>query len=177
MSAESHLQAHWWSGKIAFLTIFTFLHCIPAPSCTSRDTWTLLTQHSLRINWKAFLSYHQPSFLYDLDTIPIDITDMSKLETSYRKVVTTFNVWGPECVPSALVYLTMGVLPVSAQRDIDATLSRTVVCLWWRGAKCEEIVNYNLASFSNKFGGWSGLVRKTALVYGLPDQLEYMQNP
>ena len=81
----------------------------------------------------------------------------------------------PECVPSALVYLTMGVLPVSAQRDIDALglLGQLSVCDE-EEQNVKKIVNYNLAFFSDKFGGWSGLVRKTALVY---DQLKYMQNP
>ena len=37
MSAGSHLQAHWWSGKIAFLTIFTILHLAPGSQLHSDE--------------------------------------------------------------------------------------------------------------------------------------------
>ena len=41
----------------------------------------------------------------------------------------------------------------------------------------KKVINNNLAFFDEKFGGWSGLVRKTAAKYGFPDPLVYMLNP
>ena len=79
---------------------------------------------------------------------------------------------------SALVYLTMGVLPATAQRDVE------ILGLLGQLALCDEeeqniriIVQHNLAFFDDKFGGWSGRVRNTAAVYGLPDPLQYMSHP
>ena len=70
-------------------------------------------------NRKMFLSYHQPSFLYGLDTMPINLNDMNKLEIKYRKVLKCMMSM-PECTPSALVYLTIGILPAEAQRDLES---------------------------------------------------------
>ena len=39
------------------------------------------------------------------------------------------------------------------------------------------MISYNLAFFDEKFGGWSGLIRKTALEYDLPDPLHYFDKP
>ena len=84
----------------------------------------------------------------------------------------------PDCVSSALVYLTMGVLPATAQRDIE------ILGLLGQLALCDQdeqnvriIVQHNLSFFDEKFGGWSGLVRNTAAAYGLPDPLQYMGHP
>ena len=41
----------------------------------------------------------------------------------------------------------------------------------------KQIVIHNLTFYDEKFGGWSGLARKTAAQYGLPDPLQYMQHP
>ena len=84
----------------------------------------------------------------------------------------------PDCVGSALVYLTMGVLPATAQRDLE------ILGLLGQLALCDQddqnvrkIVQHNLAFFDDKFGGWSSLARQTAAVYGLPDPLQYMGHP
>ena len=128
-------------------------------------------------NRKVFLSYHQPSYLYGLDTMPINTTDMARLETKYRQVLKNMLSM-PVCVSSALVYLTMGVLPATAQRDVE------ILGLLGQLALCDQeeqniriIVQHNLSFFDDKFGGWSGLVRNTAAVYGLPDPLQYMGHP
>ena len=128
-------------------------------------------------NRKMFLSYHQPSFLYGLDTMPINTTDMARLETKYRKVLKNMLSM-PDCVSSALVYLTMGVLPASAQRDLEilGLLGQLAIC-GQDDQNVTNIVKHNLAFFDEKFGGWSGLVRKTAAVYGLPDPMQYMGHP
>ena len=36
---------------------------------------------------------------------------------------------------------------------------------------------HNLAFFGDEFTGWSAVVRKTTLEYGLPDPLQYLQHP
>ena len=121
-------------------------------------------------NIKMFLSYHQPSYLYD--TMPINTTDMARLETKYRQVLKNMLSM-PDCVSSAL-----GVLPATAQRYVE------ILGLLGQLALCDEekqnirlIVQHNLAFFDDKFGGCSGLVRNTAAVYGLPDPLQYMGLP
>ena len=58
-------------------------------------------------NRKMFLSYHQPSFMYGLDTMPLNVTDMARLETKYRQVMTSLLTLGvpnhghPSCYRSA----------------------------------------------------------------------------
>ena len=128
-------------------------------------------------NRKMFLSYHQPSFLYGLDTMPISVTDMARLETKYRQVLKNMMSM-PDGISSPLVYLTMGILPATAQRDLE------IMGLMGQLALCQDddqnvrkIVGHNLTFFDDKFGGWSGLVRKTAKLYDLPDPLLYMLNP
>ena len=128
-------------------------------------------------NRKIFLSYHQPSFLYGLDTMNINTTDMSKLEVKYRKVLKNMLSM-PDCVSSPLVYLSMGVLPATAQRDID------VMGLLGQLAMCDDekqnvrfVIQHNLSFYDGNFGGWSGLARSIAQEYGLPDPLQYLQYP
>ena len=69
-------------------------------------------------NMKMFLSYHLPSFLYGLDMMPINVTDMARLETKYIQVLKNMMSM-PDCVSYPLVYLTMGILPATAQRDLE----------------------------------------------------------
>ena len=102
---------------------------------------------------------------------------MATLVTKYRKVLKNMLSM-PDCVASALVYLTMGVLPATAQRHLE------ILGLLGQLALCDQddqnvrkIVQHNLAFFDDKFGGWSSLARQTAAVYGLPDPLQYMSHP
>jgi hypothetical protein len=128
-------------------------------------------------NRKMFLSYHQPSFLYGLDTMPLNSTDMKRLETRYRQTL-KHMLSLPECVSSPLVYLTIGIMPVTAQRDLEilGLLGQLAICDQDE-QNVRRIIHHNLAFFDVKFGGWSSLVRKTAAVYGLPDPLQYMEHP
>ena len=128
-------------------------------------------------NRKMFLSYHQPSFLYGLDTMHVNTTDISKLETKYRHTL-KHMLSLPDCVSSPLVYLTMGILPATAQRDLE------ILGLLGQLGMCDQgdqnvraSIEHNLAFFDDKFAGWSAVVRKTALEYGLPDPLQYLQHP
>ena len=128
-------------------------------------------------NRKMFLSYHQPSFLYGLDTMPINISDMARVETKYRHTLKNMLSM-PDCLSSPLVYLTFGVLPATAQRDLEilGLLGQLAMCD--RGDQnVRSTISHNLAFYGEKFGGWSSLVRKTTAVYGLPDPLVYMMQP
>ena len=40
-----------------------------------------------------------------------------------------------------------------------------------------DIIHHNLEFYTSEFGGWSGLVRKTAEKYSLPDPGQYMLSP
>ena len=69
----------------------------------------------------------------------------------------------------------MGILPATAQRDLE---------IMGQLAMCEDdeqnvrkIISNKLTFFDEKFGSWSGLARKTAAHYGLPNPLQYMMNP
>ena len=53
-----------------------------------------------------------------MDTMAINTTDMTRLETKYRQVL-KIMLSLPVCAPSALVYLSIGVLPATAQRDLQ----------------------------------------------------------
>ena len=84
----------------------------------------------------------------------------------------------PDCTPSALVYLCIGILPAEAQRDLE------ILSLLGQLAMADQeiqnvllFINHNLAFFDGGFAGWSGLVRRTADKYGLPDPLLYLQHP
>ena len=59
-------------------------------------------------NRKTFVSYHQPTFLYGTDTMSINITDLERLETKYRKSLKCMMSL-PDCTPSVAVYLCMGI--------------------------------------------------------------------
>ena len=43
-------------------------------------------------NRKMFLAYHQPSFLYGTDTMPINATDIERIEVKYRKTLSAHNL-------------------------------------------------------------------------------------
>ena len=109
--------------------------------------------------------------------MPINSNDMNKLEIKYRKVLKCMMSL-PDCTPSALVYLTIGILPAEAQRDLE------ILSLLGQLAMADPeiqnvlmLINQNLAFFYGGFAGWSGLVRRTAEKYGLPDPLLYLQHP
>ena len=67
---------------------------------------------------KMFLCYHQPSFVYGMDTVNLNKADIERLERNYRKILKKFMCL-PENTPSSAVYLTFGVLPFEAQQDLE----------------------------------------------------------
>ena len=124
-----------------------------------------------------FTSYHQPTFLYGMDTMSINSTDIERLETKYRKVLKCMMSL-PDCTPTAGVYLCIGILPASAQRDIE------ILGLLGQLAVCEDeaqsvraVVENTLTFYGINFSGWSGLVRRTCMQYNLPDPLQYLLHP
>ena len=107
----------------------------------------------------------------------VNKTDMVKMEIKYRKVLKNMMAL-PDCVASPLVYLSICVLPAIAQRDLE------ILGLLGQLAMCDDsnqyvrkIITHNLAFFDDKFAGWSGVVRRTAYKYGLPDPLQYLEKP
>ena len=128
-------------------------------------------------NRKMFTAYHQPSFLYGTDTMAMNEGDIERIEVKYRKVLKCMLAL-PDCTSSAAVYLSIGVLPASAQRDVE------ILGLLGQLALCDEeaqnikgVIENSLTFYGIKFNGWSGLVRRTCLKYGLPDPLQYLQYP
>ena len=77
-----------------------------------------------------FLSYHQPSFLYRTDTVPLNLTDMARLGTTYRGVIKKMLAV-TDYTASCAVYLTSGIFPAEAQRDLDILrlLGQIAMCL------------------------------------------------
>ena len=128
-------------------------------------------------NRKMFIQYHQPSFIYGTDTMCLNTTDLDKLETKYRKVLKCLLSL-PDCTPSAAVYLSIGVLPATAQRDVE------ILGLLGQLAMCDQdtqsvraVLEHTFTFYGVNFPGWTGLVRRTCLQYGLPDPLQYLQKP
>ena len=128
-------------------------------------------------NRKMFLSYHQPSFLYGTETMTLNMSDIERLETKYRKTLKCMLSL-PDCTVSASVYLCIGVLPAEAQRDLEilGLLGQLAMCDQ-EAQNIKEIIEHSLSFYGINFSGWSGLARRTCLFYGLPDPLTYLQNP
>jgi hypothetical protein len=128
-------------------------------------------------NRKMFISYHQPSFLYGTDTMHLNITDMERIEVKYRKVLKCMLSL-PDCTTSAAVYLNIGVMPATAQRDVEilGLLGQLAMCDG-ESQSIRLVITNTLTFYGMNFTGWSSLVRKTCHKYGLPDPLQYMQYP
>ena len=84
----------------------------------------------------------------------------------------------PDCTTSAAVYLNIGVMPATAQRDIEilGLLGQLAMCDG-ESQNIRLVINHTLTFYGENFCGWSSLVIKTCLKYGLPDPLSYMQYP
>ena len=126
---------------------------------------------------KMFASYHQPTFVYGMDTINLNKADIDSLERNYRKVIKSMLCL-PDNTSSVAVYLTFGILPFEAQRDLEilGLLGQIAVCPDDQQYVREAIKN-NLVFYGNNLKGWSTLARQTCQKYDLPDPLEVMTNP
>ena len=71
-----------------------------------------------------------------------------------------------------------GVLPAVAERDIQIMRMVGQLAICSRDVQnVSDIVEGNLSKYDVKFPGWSGVARRTAALYGLPDPLELFQQP
>ena len=139
-------------------------------------------KHSLKginpvSNKYMLTAYIIHEFIYGLDTININSTDLDTLETKYRSILRSMQSLPPS-TPTPAIYLMMGVLPCVAERDVE------ILRLAGQLAICDkelqsvsEILESNLTNEDIQFDGWSGLARRTAAIYGLIDPLELFQNP
>ena len=108
-------------------------------------------------------TYVVHGFIYGLDTISINPTNLDTLETKYRSILRSVQSLPPS-TPTPLVYLLMGCMPAVAIRDIQ------ILQLVGQLAMCDrelqnvsDIVEYNLAGENIEFQGWSGPVSYTHL--------------
>ena len=115
--------------------------------------------------------------MFGLETQNINLLDLDRFDVEYRCVLKGMLSL-PDSVASCAVYLTMGQLPIAAERDIE------VLALLGQHAACPsdlqnitEIVKRNLTIYDIDFPGFSGVARRTAALYGLPDPLQYMEYP
>ena len=121
--------------------------------------------------------YDLPAFIYGLDTIPVNTTDLDRLETKYRGVIRNLQSL-PSSTATPAIYLTIGLLPAVAERDLE------IMGLLGQLAQCPrdiqsvaDIVQDGLEKFDVNFQGWSALSRRTSILYDLEDPLEIMQEP
>ena len=119
--------------------------------------------------------YDLPTFIYGIDTININLLDLDRLELKYRSVLRNVQSL-PSSVATPAIYLSIGVLPAVAERDLD------ILGLLGQIAQCPrflqsvtDIIEDSLTKFDIQFLGWSGLARRTAALYGLDDPLELLE--
>ena len=69
----------------------------------------------------------------------------------------------PDCTTSAAVYLNIGVMPATAQRDIEilGLLGQLAMCDG-ESQNIRLVINHTLTFYGENFSGWSSLVRKPA---------------
>ena len=61
-------------------------------------------------NRKIFLCYNQPTFLYGLDTVEINVTELDRIEKKYRSLLTRF-LSVPDQTSTCGTYLSIGICP------------------------------------------------------------------
>ena len=116
-------------------------------------------------NRNIIKSYDLPTFIYGLDTIPVNMTDLDRLETKFRNVLRNMQSL-PANVATPAIYLSMGQLPAVAERDIE------ILGLLGQVSQCPrdlqavtDIVEDSLEKYDLEFCGWSGLARRTSILY------------
>ena len=171
------VEVHYVHNQSRVIADYRIVRAIDVSYLLQGSTKNALTGISPLSNRKVFISYHQPSFIYGTDTMGMNEGDIERLEVKYRKVLKCMLSLS-DCTNSAGVYLSIGVLPASAQRDIE------ILGLLGQLAMCDQeaqniraIIEHSLTFYGISFNGWSGLARKTCMKYGLPDPLQYLQNP
>ena len=112
-----------------------------------------------------------------MDTITLNRADIDTLERNYRKVIKSLMCL-PDNTPSCAVYLTFGILPFEAQRDLEilGLLGQISVCPD-ELQNVKLVLKHNLMFYGNNFKGWSTIARKTCQKYGLTDPLDLIMEP
>ena len=107
----------------------------------------------------------------------LNVADMERIETKYRKTLKCMLSL-PDCTNSEAVYLSIGVLPATAQRDIEilGLLGQLAMCDT-ESQSVRGVMENTLTFYGVNFNGWSGLARRTCIKYDLPDPLQYLQYP
>ena len=105
------------------------------------------------LNKNMLISYYQPSFLYRTDTMFLNKTDMERIEVKYRNVLKCM-LGLPDCTTSAAVYLSIGVMPATAQRDIEilGLLGQLAMCDG-ESQNIRHVINHTLAFYGENFTG------------------------
>jgi hypothetical protein len=126
-------------------------------------------------NRKVFMSYHQPIFLYGTDTMVVNKTDLARLEISYRTTLKKMMSL-PDYVATPAVYLSIGVFPAEAQRDLEilGLMGQLAVCPT-ELQNIKQIIEHNLTFYTDGFHGWSSMMRTVCRKYDLPDPLLYFK--
>ena len=95
-----------------------------------------------------------------------------RLETKYWSIVRGIQSLPPS-TPTPVVYLMTGTLPAVAERDIQILQLVGQLAICDRDIQAvSDILESNLGAECLDFAGWSGLARRTAALYNLPDPLE-----
>ena len=91
----------------------------------------------------------------------LNVADMERIETKYRKTLKCMLSL-PDCTNSEAVYLSIGVLPATAQRDIEilGLLGQLAMCDT-ESQSVRGVMENTLTFYGVNFNGWSGLVRRT----------------
>ena len=122
-------------------------------------------------------TYIIQGFIYGLDTIIINPTDLDLLETKFRSIIRSLQSLPPS-TPTPMIYLMMGILPAVAMRDIEILRLVGQLAICDRNLQnVSEIIEKNLVNEDIAFPGWSGLAKRTAAIYDLEDPLELFQEP
>ena len=82
------------------------------------STKSALSGVNLTSNRNIILCYDLPTFIYGLDTIAVNLTDLDRLEIKFRSVLRNMQSL-PSSVSVPAIYLCMGILPAVAYRDIE----------------------------------------------------------
>ena len=106
-------------------------------------------------NQYMLTAYLIHGFIYGLDTIHVNPTDLDHLETKYRSIVRSMQSLPPS-TPTPAVYLMMAALPSVAERDIQILQLVGQLAICDRDIQAvSDILESNLAAKGLDFAGWS----------------------
>ena len=84
----------------------------------------------------------------------------------------------PSSVATPAIYLSKGILPAIVERDTEILGLFGQICQCPRDIQdVSHTIEDGLIKYDINFQGWSGLVRRTAAIYGLDDPLQLIQYP